>query len=122
MAQKTIIRHVRQYQNEQQFKKSVRKRLRSVTLVGLYDDETNTMRVGYAKCSTEDNFCKNSGTELATKRASESPVFEITGLAPELAPAVLVGLAEPVALRLCAPKTKRMKKEKAVIAKVPVAV
>lgn len=111
--QKVIIRHVRQYQNQEQFKKSVRKRLRSVTIVGKYDKESKNMSVGYAKCSSEDNFCKVSGVRLATQRAEENPLFTISGLAEDMANAVLVGLSEPIALRMCAPKTKRMRKSSA---------
>lgn len=46
-----------------------------LTVVGLYNEEQNTMNVGVAVCSQQDNFCKKTGRELALKRATEAPIY-----------------------------------------------
>lgn len=44
-----------------------------VTVCGLFDEKTNSVSFGVARCSAKDRFTKRVGRDLALKRAKENP-------------------------------------------------
>lgn len=43
-----------------------------IVVAGIYDPETATLQVGYARCHPDDNYSKRIGKELALKNAESS--------------------------------------------------
>ena len=46
-----------------------------VTFVHTMDESARVIQVGWAVCSDKDNFCRKTGTEIATRRFHENPKF-----------------------------------------------
>lgn len=43
-----------------------------IVVAGIYDVETTTLQVGYARCHPDDNYSKRIGKDLALKNAENS--------------------------------------------------
>jgi len=60
---------------------SGRKGFPRISICGIYDNETNTMSFGVARCSRNDTFVKAIGRDLSRKRAMENP-FRVVSIHP----------------------------------------
>ena len=49
-----------------------RKFMGQIVVAGIYDDETATLQVGYARCHPDDNYSKRIGKNLALKNAENN--------------------------------------------------
>ncbi len=47
------------------------------TFAAVYDDESQQIRFGMAKCNVKDNFCKAIEREIATRNADDRPFYVI---------------------------------------------
>lgn len=57
-----------------EFKTISKKPLRRLTACGIYDTETNVLRIGVSVCSPQDVFRKKEGAKLAYERALNNPI------------------------------------------------
>ena len=55
-------------------KETYKCRMPRITICGIYDDETDTLSFGLAKCSPKDQFVKSIGREIAYERALNDPI------------------------------------------------
>ena len=46
-----------------------------IVVAGIYDTETTTLQVGYARCHPDDNYSKRVGKELALRNAENSKII-----------------------------------------------
>ena len=79
--------------------RETRKSLPRLTICGIYDTETNILKIGVSRCSPKDLFVKEIGRKLAEERAETNPIHTTVVLPGEVLSHVFFSLAKTLEKR-----------------------